>query len=112
VKPTPGIVDEFLNTSTGEGDEGDTDMHGPWQTSFGLHPVNTRRDGGPGLSIGDIHGTPGKEDRGKQDSGQKATTSCFNEALSQTQPSTNKAGLNGAGANGASSGSREKQPLR
>src|SRR6266850_4144131 len=37
LKPTPGIVDEYFNASTGDGDEGDTDMRGPWETSFGLH---------------------------------------------------------------------------
>src|SRR5246500_25404 len=77
LKPTPGIVDEYFNASTGDGSEGDTDMHGPWQTSFGLHPVESQMVGGPGLSIGDIKGTEGQEDRGKQDSGQRATTSVF-----------------------------------
>src|SRR6201994_2147317 len=84
LKPTPGIVDEYFNASTGDGSEGDTDMHGPGQTSFGLHPVESQMVGGPGLSIGDIKGTEGQEDRGKQDSGQRATTSVFSEALSQT----------------------------
>ena len=32
LKPTPGIVDEYFNGSTGDGDEGETDMRGPWQT--------------------------------------------------------------------------------
>ena len=51
--------------------------------------------GGPGLSIEDIHGTEGQEDRGKQDSGQTATTSVFAEALSQTAPEHKQAGRNG-----------------
>jgi Mn-containing catalase len=59
---TPGIVDEYFNGSTGEGAEGDADMHGPWQASFGLHPV------------GAIDGIAGREDRGKQDMARKATT--------------------------------------
>jgi Mn-containing catalase len=98
LKPTPGIVDEYFNASTGDGDEGDSDMRGPWQTSFGLHPVDSQLTGGQGLSIGDIHGTEGKEERGRQDSSQKATTSAFAEALSQTSPSTNKPGLNTNGS--------------
>ncbi len=103
LKPTPGLVDEFFNASTGDGDEGETDMHGPWQNSFGLQPVNSQMDGGKGLSIGDVHGTEGQEERGRQDSGQKATTSVFAEALSQTNPSTNKGDGNGAkGMNGRS----------
>jgi Mn-containing catalase len=107
LKPTPGIVDEFLNTSTGDGDEGETDMRGPWQNSFGLKPVEAKMNGGPGLSIGDIHGTEGKEDRGKQDSAPKATTSPFAESLSQTHPSTNKPGLSGSG-NGNGNGNSQK----
>jgi Mn-containing catalase len=71
---TPGIVDEYFNASTGDGDEGDTDMRGPWQTSFGLHPVESQMNGGKGLSIGSIDGIAGREDRGKQDLGKKATT--------------------------------------
>ena len=34
--PTPGLVDEFLNDSTGEGDEGEKDMRSPWINSNGL----------------------------------------------------------------------------
>lgn len=92
LKPTPGIVDEYFNGSTGDGSEGDTDMRGPWQASFGLHPVESEMNGGPGLSVGDIDGTEDKEARGKQDVGQKAATSPFAEALSQTEPSTKKSG--------------------
>jgi Mn-containing catalase len=95
LKPTPGIVDEYFNASTGDGDEGESDVRGPWQTSFGLKPVESEMEGGPGLSIEDIHGTEDQEERGKQDLGQKATTSVFSEALSQTHPSTNKPGGNG-----------------
>ena len=105
LKPTPGIVDEYFNASTGDGDEGDSDLRGPWQTSFGLHPVESQMNEGPGLSINDIDGTEGQEDRGRQDSGKKASTSPFAEALSQTQPSTNKPGAKG---NGSSSNGHSK----
>jgi Mn-containing catalase len=74
LKPTPGIVDEFLNTSRGEGSEGDVDMHGPWQNSFGLHKVEPTAGTGDGLSVGDINGKIKGEERGKQDSAQKTTT--------------------------------------
>ena len=30
VPPTPGLVDEYFNDSTGGGDEGETDARGPW----------------------------------------------------------------------------------
>jgi Mn-containing catalase len=98
LKPTSGIVDEYFNGSSGNGSEGETDMRGPWQSAFGLHPIESEMEGGPGLSIQDINGTEGQEERGKQDLGQKAATSPFAEALSQTSPSTNKPGASGAGA--------------
>src|SRR6202789_3043740 len=71
---TPVIVDEYFNGSTGSGDEGETDIAGPWQSSFGLHPVESQMVGGKGLSIGAIDGIAGREERGKQDAGKKATT--------------------------------------
>ncbi len=30
IPPTPGLVDEYFNDSTGEGDMGETDTRGPW----------------------------------------------------------------------------------
>jgi Mn-containing catalase len=81
LKPTPGIVDEYFNGSTGDGNEGDTDMHGPWNSSFGLHPVESQMAGGKGLSVGDVNGKIDGEDRGKQDDAQKATTSPKGEAI-------------------------------
>jgi Mn-containing catalase len=30
IAPTPGLVDEYFNDSTGVGDEGETDARGPW----------------------------------------------------------------------------------
>jgi Mn-containing catalase len=97
LKPTPVLVDEFFNDSTGEGDEGDADMHHPWLAKFDLETVESPVKGGQGLSIDKVDGTEGEEDRGKQDSGQKASTSVFAESLSQTHPSTNKTGQNGNG---------------
>jgi Mn-containing catalase len=32
IPPTPGLVDEYFNDSTGLGDEGETDARGPWNT--------------------------------------------------------------------------------
>jgi len=81
LKPTAGIVDEYFNGSTGEGSEGDSDMRGPWTSSFGLHVVESQMNGGKGLSVGDINGKINGEDRGKQDDAQKATTAVGDEAL-------------------------------
>jgi len=97
LKPTPVLTDEYFNASTGDGDEGETDMRGPWQSEYGLHPVESQMNGGPGLSVDKVFGTEEQEERGKQDDGKKATTSCFDEALSQTHPSTGKQGLAGNG---------------
>jgi Mn-containing catalase len=71
---TPELVNEYFNASTGIGDEGDKDMTGPWQTSFGLHPVESQMAGGKGLSVGSVDGVGGYEARGKQDEAPKATT--------------------------------------
>ena len=36
IEPTPGLVDQYFNDSTGEDDEGNEDMVGPWndETAF------------------------------------------------------------------------------
>lgn len=81
LKPTPVLVDEYFNASTGDGDEGDTDMRGPWQTSYGLHPVESPMKGGEGLSIDAVDGKLPGEDRGKQDSAVQATTAVPQEEL-------------------------------
>lgn len=72
--PTPVLVDEFLNDSTGDGDEGEKDTRGPWTNSYGLKMVESSLDGGKGLSINKVHGIAGREERGKQDSAQRTTT--------------------------------------
>lgn len=82
LKPTPGIVDEYFNGSTGDGNEGDTDMRGPWTSANGLRLVESQMAGGKGLSVGDINGKTAGEDRGKQDSAAKATTSPGDEKIS------------------------------
>jgi Mn-containing catalase len=81
LKPTPGIVDEYFNGSTGDGNEGDTDMRGPWTAMNGLHVVESQMAGGKGLSVGDVNGTIDGEDRGRQDEAPKATTSPGDEAI-------------------------------
>jgi len=81
LRPSPGIVDEYFNASTGDGSEGETDMRGPWQTSFGLHPVESEMQGGKGLSVDDIAGTLTGEERGKQDAGRPTTNAPAKEEL-------------------------------
>jgi len=72
--PTPGLVDEFLNDSTGDGDEGEKDIRSPWINSNGLKVVDSPLQGGKGLSLNNVRGIAGREARGKQDSGQRTTT--------------------------------------
>lgn len=75
IAPTPGLVDEYFNASTGKGDEGDEDVQSaPWMEMHGLHKVESPLVNGKGLSNERIHGVPGPEERGKQDDGPKATT--------------------------------------
>jgi Mn-containing catalase len=81
LKPTPGIVDEYFNGSTGSGDEGDMDVKGPWTSSHGLHLVQSQLAGGKGLSVDQIDGKLSGEDRGIQDEAPKATTSVGKQAI-------------------------------
>jgi len=41
IPPTPGIVDHYLNASTGEGDEGENDFEAQWNTAEGIQVVET-----------------------------------------------------------------------
>jgi Mn-containing catalase len=52
IEPTPGLVDEYYNDSTGEGDNGDTDARGPWNEGNGwvfvessAQPIETEATG-------------------------------------------------------------------
>jgi Mn-containing catalase len=39
VPPTPGLVDQFFNTSTGLGEDGEIDARGPWNQAEGLQLI-------------------------------------------------------------------------
>jgi Mn-containing catalase len=39
IPPTAGLVDQFFNTSTGRGEEGERDFRGPWNEGKGLELV-------------------------------------------------------------------------
>ncbi|HUQ86343.1 MAG TPA: DUF892 family protein [Vicinamibacterales bacterium] len=39
IPPTPGLVDQFFNTSTGQGEDGEIDARGPWNQGEGLELV-------------------------------------------------------------------------
>jgi manganese catalase len=72
--PTPILVDQYFNGSTGDGSEGETDMRGPWTSANGLTLVQSELAGGEGLAVGEVNGIAGPEERGKQDAAQRTTT--------------------------------------
>src|ERR1700759_3125672 len=51
IQPTPGLVDQFFNGSTGESQYGETDFRGPWNESHGLTLVDSEIKGGKGLDV-------------------------------------------------------------
>jgi Mn-containing catalase len=61
IAPTPGLVDQYFNGSTGEGDEGETDHIGPWNSSQGIHLVQSEITGGEGLNVKPYEPKPGSE---------------------------------------------------
>ncbi|MBA3914428.1 MAG: manganese catalase family protein [Acidobacteriales bacterium] len=70
IAPTPGLVDQYFNGSTGEGDEGETDFVGPWNNGNGLHVVesdlvNTQ---GERLDVSPYTPQPGTEVTSRADS--------------------------------------------
>jgi Mn-containing catalase len=67
MQPTPGLVDEFVNASTGEGEEG-RDMEGPWNSGRGLHVVRPKAEGGKGMTTQPYDPQPGTEKTSPADS--------------------------------------------
>ena len=72
--PTPVLVDQYFNGSTGDGSEGETDMRGPWTSAHGLTLVQSELAGGEGLAVGEVNGIAGPEERGKQDAAKRTST--------------------------------------
>lgn len=68
IRPTPGLVDEYFNASTGEGAEGEKDVAGPWNEGNGLHLVESEVDGGSGLNAKPYDPEPGTETASPADS--------------------------------------------
>jgi Mn-containing catalase len=61
IKPTPGLVDQYFNGSTGESQYGDGDFNGPWKNGNGLHSVEFERNGGESLDVRPYAPEPGTE---------------------------------------------------
>lgn len=41
IPPTPKLVDQYFNDSTGEGDFGETDVKGPWNQGDGIEIIDS-----------------------------------------------------------------------
>ena len=41
IEPTPGLVDQYFNDSTGEGENGENDARGPWNQGNGWQYVDS-----------------------------------------------------------------------
>ncbi len=61
IQPTPGLVDQFFNASTGESQYGEKDFKAPWNSANGLHPVQFERNGGENLDVRPYPPEPGTE---------------------------------------------------
>jgi Mn-containing catalase len=61
IEPTPKLVDQFFNGSTGESQYGETDFKGPWNSGNGLHTVQSEIKGGEGLDVTPYDPQPGTE---------------------------------------------------
>jgi Mn-containing catalase len=68
IQPTPGLVDEFFNGSTGESQYGEADFHGPWNNGNGLRIVESEVKGGSGLDVTPYSPEPGTEQTSPIDS--------------------------------------------
>lgn len=68
IKPTPVLVDQYFNASTGEAGKEDTDFVGPWNNSNGLQLVESNVLGGPGLDVKPYTPQPGTETTSPHDS--------------------------------------------
>ncbi len=62
IQPTPGLVDQYFNASTGENELGDKDFVGPWNNGRGLHVI------GSGLEVSPYTPQPGTEVTSPHDS--------------------------------------------
>jgi Mn-containing catalase len=61
IQPTPKLVDQFFNGSTGESQYGESDFVGPWNEGNGLHIVQSEVKGGEGLDATPYDPEPGTE---------------------------------------------------
>src|ERR1700689_124582 len=68
IEPTPKLVDQFFNASTGESQYGEADFVGPWNHANGLTAVESEIKGGQGLDVTPYDPRPGSEHTSSIDS--------------------------------------------
>ena len=68
IAPTPQLVDQYFNASTGESQYGESDFVGPWNHGNGLTPVESEIKGGEGLDVTPYDPKPGTEKTSPVDS--------------------------------------------
>jgi Mn-containing catalase len=61
IQPTPVLVDQYFNASTGESQYGESDFVGPWNHGSGLVAVESEIKGGKGLDVTPYDPQPGTE---------------------------------------------------
>jgi hypothetical protein len=61
IEPTPNLVDQFFNASTGESRYGEADFVGPWNHANGLVPMESEIKGGEGLDVTPYDPQPGSQ---------------------------------------------------
>jgi Mn-containing catalase len=61
IEPTPQLVNQFFNASTGESQYGESDFVGPWNHGNGLVVVESEIKGGSGLDVKPFDPKPGTE---------------------------------------------------
>ncbi|HTW45019.1 MAG TPA: manganese catalase family protein [Acidobacteriaceae bacterium] len=68
IQPTPLLVDQYFNASTGESQYGEADFRGPWNEANGLTLVESEIKGGEGLDVKPYDPKPGTEKTSPVDS--------------------------------------------
>lgn len=71
IKPTPGLVDQYFNASTGEGDVSEKQQQAPWNHGSGLRLVESDvsgRNGNENLMVQPYDPEPGTEVTSSKDS--------------------------------------------
>jgi Mn-containing catalase len=63
IPPTPGLVDQFFNTSTGQGEDGEIDARGSWNEGEGLQLVEAPAFQALAAAHEATAGGPGVDDR-------------------------------------------------